>query len=171
MAEQLMELACCSLEEATELLKKTNDIVEALTLHMSVPVGRDAPKPKKLSMIQQFFKETREEMLTLTESISKGFVPAPTLSYQSEPSESVAMQGLPEETAQQSNCEQECHPLALESEVRIPETVYPLQSECSSGLQSSDQTLQGSRQEQTQRTPSPKKVSWGRDAEIVASVP
>ena len=169
MAEQLMDLACCSRDEALELLNKTGgDVMEALALHMGPP-GRDAPKPKKLSMIQQFFKDTREEITKLTDSISKGFIPISA--DQSERSAPGEMQILPEETALQNSCCQECRLPVHESEVQIPETVCRLPSECSSDLPSNAQTSLSSDQECRQSCPCPGKVSLEKDAETVASGP
>jgi hypothetical protein len=163
--EKVMNLASCSREEAIEALNKTNnDIVEAVSLLMDVPTGKDAPKPRELSEIQKFFKKTREEMLNLTESISKGFM----TSSQSEPSEHSEKQTLPEETAQQSNCLSQCHPLSPELTVQIPEIACPSPSECSSDLQSNDQKLPGSGQECQKSCPCLETESSGKGAETTA---
>ena len=143
-----MELACCSREEAVELLKKTGNVVDAVSLHMNVPQGKDAPKPRQLSKIQTFFKETREEMTKLTESISKGFI-----SDQPEHSEQDEMRSPPVEMAPQSNCLEQCHPLSPVLEVQIPEIACLLPSECSSDLQSNAQKLLCSDQECPQSCP------------------
>lgn len=143
-----MELACCSREEAIELLKKTGNVVDAVSLHMNVPQGKDAPKPRQLSMIQQFFKETREEMSKLTESISKGFI-----SDQPEHSEQDEMRSPPVEMVPQNNYLEQCHPLSPELEVQIPEIACLLPSECSSDLQSNAQKLLCSDQECPQSCP------------------
>lgn len=149
--EKVMSLACCTKDEAVELLNKSgNDVIEAVSLHMNVPPGKDAPKPRELSMIQQFFKETREEMTNLTESISKGFI-----SGQAEPSEYSEMPALPVEMAQQSNCPGQCHPFSLVSEVQIPEIVCQSPSVCFSDLQSNDQRLPCSGQECRRSCPCP----------------
>jgi len=143
--EKVMDLAFCSREEAIDALSKTrNDVVEAVSLLMNIPKGKDAPKPRELSEIQKFFKQTREEMLNLTESISKGFIKT---SDQSEPSEHSVTQTLPEETVQQNNCPLQCHPPSPELRVQIPEIACPSLSECSSDLQSNDQKLLCSGQE------------------------
>ena len=135
--QKVMDLGCCDRDEAIELLNKSgNDVIEAVSLKMTVPIGRDAPKPRELSMIQTFFKDTREEMTRLTESISKGFI-----SDQSVPSEQDEMQSPPVEMAPQSNCYLECRPLSPSLEVQIPEIAYPSQSECSSDLPLNDQKL------------------------------
>jgi hypothetical protein len=146
--EKVMELACCSREEAVELLKKTGNVVDAVSLHMNVPQGKDAPKPRQLSKIQTFFKETREEMTKLTESISKGFI-----SDQPEHSEQDEMRSPPVEMAPQSNCLEQCHPLSPVLEVQIPEIACLLPSECSSDLQSNAQKLLCSDQECPQSCP------------------
>ena len=143
-----MELACCSREEAVELLKKTGNVVDAVSLHMNVPQGKDAPKPRQLSKIQTFFKETREEMTKLTESISKGFI-----SDQPEHSEQDEMRSPPVEMAPQSNCLSPSRPPSPVSEVQIPEIVCLLPSECSSDLQSNAQKLPCSDQECPQSCP------------------
>ena len=143
-----MELASCSREEAIELLKKTGNILDAVSLHMNVPQGKDAPKPRQLSMIQQFFKETREEMTRLTESISKGFT-----SNQSEHSGQDELQSPPVEMVPQNNCLEQCHPLSPVLEVQIPEIACLLPSECSSDLQSNAQKLLCSDQECPQSCP------------------
>jgi len=134
---KVMDLACCSRTEAIDALKKKDDVVDAVSLLMNVPTGRDAPKAHQLSVIQQFFKETREEMTNLTESISRGFISS---SNQAVPSLQAEKQILLEETAQQNNCPVQYHPISPESTVQIPETACLLLSECSSCLQSSDQT-------------------------------
>jgi hypothetical protein len=147
--EKVMSLACCTKDEAVELLAKSgNDVLEAVSLHMDVPVGKDAPKPRELSMIQKFFKETREEMTTLTDSISKGFI-----SGQAESLEHSEMQTLPEETAQQSSCSPGCRILSPISEVQIPEIACQSLSECFSDLQLNDQKSPYSGQEFPQSCP------------------
>ena len=151
--EQVMSLACCDRDEAVDLLNKSgNDVIEAVSLKFGTAKGIDAPKPRQLSKIQEFFKNAREEMTKLTESISKGFIS----SDQSESCLPNETQILPEEKAPQNSCSQEYHPQVLESVVQIPEIVYPLPSECSSGLQSSDQKSLCSDQESPQLCPSPK---------------
>lgn len=168
--QKLMDLACVDRDEAIDLLNKSgNDVIEALSLKMNVPPGRDAPKPRELSMIQQFFKETRDEITKLTESISKGF--APTSSDQSEHSEPVVTQNLLEGTAPQSNCYSECHLPSLISEVQIPEIAYLSLSGCSSGSPSSVQKLCDSDQGCPQSCPCPEKVSSETGAETIASAP
>jgi hypothetical protein len=165
--QKVMDLGCCDRDEAIELLSKSgNDVLEAVSLKMNIPPGRDAPKPRDLSMIQQFFKTTRQEMTTLTNSISKGFI-----SDQSAPSEHSETQNLPEETAQQSNCYSGCHPLAPSLEVQIPEIAYQSPSECSSDLPLNDQILPGSALECHRWFPSPEKALSEKDAETTASGP
>lgn len=133
---KVMSLACCDRDEAIELLSKSgNDVIEAVSLKLNVPQGKDAPKPRQLSMIQQFFKETGEEMTRLTDSISKGF----TASDQSELLEPAEKQIPLEEKAPRNNCYLECHPLSPLLEVQIPEIACQSQSECSSDLQSNVQ--------------------------------
>ena len=162
--EKVMDLGCCDRDEAIMLLNKSgNDVLEAVSLKMGTSQGRDAPKPRQLSVIQQFFKETREQMMTLTESISKGFI-----SDQSAPLEQGEMRNLPEETAQQSSYSQECRPLSPVSEVQIPETAYLSQSGCSSGLLLSDQKLLCSDQECPQSSPCPETGLLGTAAETTA---
>jgi len=132
---KVMDLGCCEREEAIELLNKTGfDVIEAVSLKIGEAEGVDKPKPRQLSKIQTFFKETREEMDKLNNSISKGFT-----SGQSEPSEHSEMQSPPVKMAPQSSCYSGCHPLSPELEVQIPEIVCQSQSECSSDLPSSDQ--------------------------------
>lgn len=162
--EKVMSLACCTKDEAVELLAKSgNDVLEAVSLHMDVPVGKDAPKPRELSMIQKFFKETREEMTTLTDSISKGFI-----SGQAESSEHSETQTLPEEKAQQSNCSPGYQTLAPISEVQIPEIVCQSPSVCFSDLPLNDQRLPCSGQECLQSCPCLEKVLSEKDAETTA---
>ena len=165
--QKVMDLACCDRDEAIDLLNKSgNDVMEAVSLKMNIPPGRDAPKPRELSMIQQFFKDTRQEMTKLTDSITKGFI-----SDQSAPSEQVEMQSLPVEMAPQSNCLEQCHPLSPVLEVQIPEIACLLPSECSSDLQSNDQKLPCFDQECLRSCPSPETGLSGKDAETTASAP
>jgi hypothetical protein len=132
---KVMDLGCCEREEAIELLNKSGfDVIEAVSLKMGEAEGVDKPKPRQLSMIQSFFKETREEMTKLTDSISKGFI-----SDQSEPSEHSETQSPPVKMARQSSCYSECHPLSPELEVEIPEIACLSLSECSSDLPSNVQ--------------------------------
>ncbi len=132
---KVMDLGSCEREEAIELLNKSGfDVIEAVSLKMGTAEGIDKPKPRQLSKIQTFFKETREEMDKLNGSISKGFI-----SGQSEPSEHSEMQSPPVEMAPQSNCYSECHPLSPESEVQIPEIACLSLSGCSSDLPSNAQ--------------------------------
>ena len=132
---KVMDLGCCEREEAIELLNKSGfDVIEAVSLKMGTAEGIDKPKPRQLSKIQTFFKETREEMDKLNGSISKGFI-----ADQSEPSEHSETQSLPVKMARQNSCYSECHPLSPESEVQIPEIACLSLSGCSSDLPSSDQ--------------------------------
>lgn len=154
--EKLMSLACCERDEAIDLLNKSgNDVLEALSMKMDIPKGRDAPKPRQLSEIQQFFKETGEEMTKLTDSISKGY----TSLDQSGHLEQDEMRSPPVEMVPQSSCYSEYHPLVPELEVQIPETVCPSQSECSSDLQSNDQKSHDSGPEYLQLSPCQETVS------------
>ena len=163
--QKVMDLACCDRDEAIDLLNKSgNDVVEAVSLKMNIPPGRDAPKPRDLSMIQQFFKETREELTKLTDSISKGFI-----SDQSAPLEHSEMQSLPEETAQQNNCPEQYRPLSPSLEVQIPEIVCQSPSVCFSDLQSNDQRLPCFVQECPQSCPFPKTGLSGTVSETTAS--
>ena len=165
--EKVMKLGCCDSDEAIALLNKSgNDVMEAVSLKMNIPPGRDAPKPRDLSMIQQFFKETREEMTRLTESISKGFI-----SDQSAPLEQAEMQSLPEEMARQSNCPEQYRPFSPVSEVQIPEIVCQSPSVCFSGLLSSDQRLPCFVQEFRRSCPSPETESSEKAAETTALDP
>ena len=162
--QKVMDLGCCDRDEAIHLLNKSgNDVMEAVSLKMNIPSGRDAPKPRELSMIQQFFKDTRDEMLKLTESISKGFT-----SDQSAPSEQGETQTPLEETAPQSNCYSECRPLAPSLEVQIPEIACLSQSECSSDLLSNDQKLSYSDQECRRSCPCLETESSEKAAETTA---
>ena len=162
--QKVMDLACCDRDEAIELLNKSgNDVMEAVSLKMDIPPGRDAPKPRDLSMIQKFFKDTRDEMNKLTSSISKGFI-----SDQSAPSEQVEMQSLPVETAPQNNYCLEYRPLFPSLEVQIPEIVCQSQSVCFSDLPSNDQRLPCSDQECPQSCPCPETELSGTAAETTA---
>jgi len=133
--QKVVDLGCCERDEAIDLLNKTGfDVIEAVSLKMGTAEGIDKPKPRQLSKIQTFFKETREEMDKLNSSISKGFT-----SGQSEPSEQAEMQSPPVEMALQNSCYSECHPLSPELEVQIPEIACLSLSECSSDLPSNAQ--------------------------------
>jgi hypothetical protein len=132
MAEQLMSLSGCSMEEAVELLKKTNgDVLEALMVKMEVP----PPKQKVMDEHQKFFTEVRHQMTTLTESISKGF----SSSNQSESLEHSVTQTRPEEKVPQNNCSDKCLPPSPVSAAQKPETACQSLSECFCDSQSNDQ--------------------------------
>ena len=132
---KVMDLGCCERDEAIELLNKSGfDVIEAVSLKMGTAEGIDKPKPLQLSKIQTFFKETREEMDKLTDSITKGFT-----SDQSELLEQGEMQSPPVKMARQSSYYSGCHPLSPELEVQIPEIACLSLSECFSDLQLNDQ--------------------------------
>jgi hypothetical protein len=155
--EKVMELACCSKDQAVDALSKTNnDIVDAVTLLMNIPKAKDAPKERELNELQKFFKETRDQMSILTNSISKGYRTSNS-SDQSVPSEHSEKQTLPEEMVQQNNCSPESPLLAQELMVQIPEIACPSQSGCSSGLPLNDQKLPDSDLQCHQSTQVPEK--------------
>jgi hypothetical protein len=60
--ERVMMLVSCSEEEARQALLKTEDVVEAADMLMSVPVTRGAPKQKPVSKEQATFAEIRKNM-------------------------------------------------------------------------------------------------------------
>lgn len=98
--QKVQDLGDCSREEAIELLEKASgDPVEALSLKMGA-----VPKRRKLNEQQEFFAILRTDMEKLESSIKSGY----SKSNQSESSEQGETQIPLEETAQQSNCYQEC---------------------------------------------------------------
>jgi hypothetical protein len=98
--QKVQDLGDCSREEAIELLEKASgDPVEALSLKMGA-----VPKRRKLNDQQEFFAMLRSDMEKLESSIQSGY----SKTDQSESSEQGETQIPLEETAQQSNCYQEC---------------------------------------------------------------
>jgi hypothetical protein len=58
--ERIMMLASCSEEEANQAFSKTNDVIDAVDMIISVPVTRGAPKQKILTEEQVAFQEIRK---------------------------------------------------------------------------------------------------------------
>lgn len=69
--ERVMKLAFCSEEDARLALSKTNDIIDAVDMILSVPITRGAPKPRVLSPQQQEFTQMRANMEALDKNITK----------------------------------------------------------------------------------------------------
>jgi len=68
--ERVMMLASCSEEDAKKALSKTNDIIDAVDMLMSVPPIRGAPKQKTMSKEQIAFMEIRKNMEAIDESVN-----------------------------------------------------------------------------------------------------
>jgi len=67
--ERIMMLASCSEEEAKQAFSKTNDVIDAVDMVISVPVTRGAPKQKILTEEQVAFKEIRKNMEAIDNSV------------------------------------------------------------------------------------------------------
>ena len=123
-----MSLAMCTRDEAIDALKLTNfDIISAVDHLMIVPKQIGAPKQKSMDETQTLFKEIRKVATSINDSVEKGFIS----SDQSASSEQVYLPSLPEETVQQSNYSEKCHPCALESGAQTPGTACQKPSGCS----------------------------------------
>lgn len=122
--EMVMNLSCCSREEAMIALHETDgDVVEAVSQLVKTPSTLGAPKPKERTPQQKQFDEMRKQMNKLTVSIESGFT--------SNPRDCAVLnetQDHHEETVQQSNCSQVCPPSSPQLEAQTPETVCPSQS-------------------------------------------
>jgi hypothetical protein len=134
----IVDLAGCSPEDAKRVYDEVGDVSEAVnrlipeSVHSADKyINKIKPKPE-ITEEQQWCRYVRGVLKTMDDKRS-------TSASQHEPVERSEHCTLREETAQQSNCFQECQLPALQSEVQIQETAYPSQSECSSDLQSSDQ--------------------------------
>lgn len=142
--ETIVNLSGCTKEQAEKAYADLKDIVEAVDFLLENPVHPEdkyvhvvkhdvTPEEKIIAPYRKILKELDEKMSTsLNQRGHEG---------------SVEKLHHREEMVLQNNCSQECLLPALESEVQIQETVCPLPSEYSSGLPSSDQTLQYSQQE------------------------
>jgi hypothetical protein len=120
--ERVMMLACCTEEEARLALSKTNDIIDAVDMIMSVPVTRGAPKQKVLSEEQIAFMEIRKNMEAIDQSVQANL----TKSNQSD-SSSQALTHIPvpgqEEMLLHSDCTQSSQIPTLVEEEQKQETV------------------------------------------------
>jgi hypothetical protein len=67
--ERIMLLASCTEEEAKQAFSKTNDVVEAVDMIISVPVSRGAPKQKIITEEQAAFQEIRKNMEAIDNSV------------------------------------------------------------------------------------------------------
>jgi hypothetical protein len=132
MVATTMSLAMCTREDAIESLKMNDfNIINAVDHMLIVPIQIGAPKQKTMDDTQTKFKEIRKVATSINDSVQRGF----TSSDQSASSEQVDLPSLPEETVQQSNYSEKCHPSAPESEAQKQETACQKQSECSFGSQ------------------------------------
>lgn len=138
MIQMIIELAGCSEEDAKRVYDEVGDVSEAVDLLMPKTVTKaddyiNKLKPKiEVTEEQKWCRTIREFLKGMDDKRS-------TSVNQPEPLERSEHCILPEETAQQSSCFQECQLPSLQSEVQIQETACPSQSECSSDLQSSAQ--------------------------------
>jgi hypothetical protein len=117
--ERVMMLVSCSEEEARQALLKTEDVVDAADMLMSVPVTRGAPKKTPVSKEQTTFMEIRKSMEFMDKSLHTN------LTKSNQPDSSC--QGLPdtrdqEEMTLRSDCIQSSHLPAQEEEEQKQET-------------------------------------------------
>jgi len=130
--EKVMDMACCSKEDAQRCLEQSNgDVFEAICLFMNATEAK-----KVLDEKQTFFTETRKALAEVERLCVKRLA----ISDQSELSELNEKKNHHEEMVQQSNCSEEYRLLTLESEVEIPAIVCPLLSECSYDSQLNNHT-------------------------------
>jgi len=129
----IMELAFCSREVAETSYEEHRDIVECVDRILVTPAQIGAPKQHVMSEEQQKMAEIRRIADGVNNSIQVGLNAMKiTSSNQSAGEESVDLPCLPEETAPQSNCSQECLPVSRESEAQTQGTACPSPSQCSS---------------------------------------
>lgn len=104
--EYIMNMTCCSKEEATALLEKAGNIFDAVCLFY------DAPKvEKKLDETQAFFKKLREDLA----EHEKKCVEVLNSRHQHGSVEQVETKNHHEEKALQNNYSQVCLPPSPES--------------------------------------------------------
>ncbi len=119
--ERVMNLGCCTEEEAKVALAKTNgDIVEAIALVMNIPESKWAPKKKELDETQKHFAEMRKVTSDVNASIEASF----TKSGQpgaSRPAET-SIQMSPGLRYLDYDCTQSSHLALLEEEEQTPGT-------------------------------------------------
>ena len=137
--QTIIELTGCSEDDAMRVYAQTNDVEDAVDILLPPvknaarkyyeairPVRMHTPEQQEIKKLRDVLKKMDDERLT--SSNPRGFV-APS-----------ATSTLHEETAPQSNCDQECQLPVLRLEAQIPEIVCLLPSECSSDSPSNDQT-------------------------------
>ena len=134
----ICNLTGCDEEDAQRIYAETRDIVEAVDRLLAKPVSAadkyTPPKKEKvLTEEQKILAEAREILKRFDEERS-------TFQGQRVDEGSSVTQLRHEEMVLQNNCSQQCQLASLEEVAQTQETACPLQSECSSDLQSSDQT-------------------------------
>jgi len=139
MIQMIVDLAGCSVEDAERVYKQVESVSEAVDMLMTKSVSKSnkyieklKPKPE-VTEEQKWCRTVRGVLKTMDEKRS-------TAANQREPEERSEHCILPEEMVQQNNCFQECQLPSHQSEVQKQETACQSPSECSSDLQSKDQT-------------------------------
>lgn len=138
--QTIVDLAGCSEEDAVRVFAQTNNVEDAVDILM--PTAKTV-KIKKI--IPPFQRTPEQEELRKFRKVMESFdrereKASATSSNQPGCVELVERCSPHEETAQQSNYDQECRRLSLVSEVQIPEIECRSQSECSYDSQLNDQT-------------------------------
>ena len=138
MIRMIVEMAGCSEEDAKRVYNQVGDVTEAIDILMPKTkttadkyIEKLKPKPI-VSEEQKWCRQVREVLREMDDKKS-------TSANQPELVERSEHCILREETAQQSNCFQECQLPVLQSEAQIQETACQSQSECSSDLPLSGQ--------------------------------
>jgi hypothetical protein len=138
MIQMIVDLAGCSEEDAKKVYDEVGDVSEAV----------DRLMPKSLSKVDEYINKLKPKIQVTEEQEWCRQVRAVLKEMDDKRSTSANQPGyegqvesciLREETAQQSNCSQECHLPSLESVVQTQGTVCPSQSEYSCDLLSNVQ--------------------------------
>jgi len=139
MIRMIVEMAGCSEEDAKRVYDQVGDVSEAVDILMPKPKSAadkyiEKLKPKPIvSEEQKWCRQVREVLREMDDKKS-------TAANQPELAERSENCILPEETAQQNSCFQECQLPSLQSEAQIQETACQSQSECSSDSPSNGRT-------------------------------
>ena len=137
--QTIIELTGCSEDEAMRVYAETNDVEDAIDKILP-PVKNSSRKYYEAIKPVRVYTEEEKQIKTLRDTLKKMDDERLTALNPRGFAVPNAKSTLPEETALQSNCDQECQLPVLQSEAQIPEIVCLLPSECSSDSQSNAQT-------------------------------
>jgi hypothetical protein len=137
--QMICSLSGCTQEEAERAFTETEDVIEAVDrLLAKKPSAADKylsgkKRPREVTPEEQVVSKFRNTLKHFDDLVSTSLY-RPAHEGQDE------TRDPHEETAQQTNCFQQCQLPSLQEGAQTQETACPLQSECSSDLQLNVQT-------------------------------